>query len=264
MLQWSANINVMIKAVRLAGRSLARDFGEIENLQASQKNIGRFVHRSRKRAFEILVEDLTQSRVNYGMCDASHHYQEGEDPTRYWMVNELVGEKNFASAVPFWGVVIGLEHKKKVVASVIYSPILDDLFLAEKGKGAWLNDHRIRVRSQIKKAHLDLNCDYFASFAAYPQWLRKMAHISPYADRIISLGSSALGMAYVASGRGDGYFLCGGNQTGFEVGAHLLSEAGGTVGSYLDGGGLIHIASGFDNNANLLRIINQDNQDSDE
>ena len=144
-MQGSANLNVMIKAARSAGRSLVKDFREVENLQVSSKSAGDFVSRADIAAEKIVRDILSDSRPNYGWVGEESDPVEGKDPTRRWIVDPLDGTTNFLHGLPHWGVSIALEHKGEIVAGVIFDPAKDEMFVAEKGQGAWLNESRLRV-----------------------------------------------------------------------------------------------------------------------
>ncbi|MEM6913425.1 MAG: inositol monophosphatase family protein, partial [Pseudomonadota bacterium] len=135
----------MIKAARSAGRSLVRDFGEVEQLQVSVKGIGDFVSKADIKAEQIIKDMLREARPTYGWIGEESDAEDGEDPTRRWIVDPLDGTTNFLHGLPHWAVSIALEHKGKIVAGVIYDAAKDELFWAEKGEGAWLNESRLRV-----------------------------------------------------------------------------------------------------------------------
>ena len=141
----SANLNIMIKAARKAGRSLVKDFREVENLQVSMKGAGDFVSKADIAAEAILKEELLGARPTYGWLAEEGGVIEGEDPTRRWIVDPLDGTTNFLHGLPHWAISIALEHKGNIVAGVIYDAAKDEMFFAEKGEGAWMNDMRIRV-----------------------------------------------------------------------------------------------------------------------
>ena len=151
----SANLNTMIKAARRAGRSLVKDFREVENLQVSRKGAGDFVSRADTAAEEIIREILTEARPTYGWLGEESGGSDGEDPTRRWIVDPLDGTTNFLHGLPHWAVSIALEHKGKVISGVIFDAAKDELFYAEKGTGAWMNgprmnDERIRVSARSR------------------------------------------------------------------------------------------------------------------
>ena len=139
----SANMNVMIKAARAAGRSLSKDFREVENLQVSSKGAGDFVSRADIAAEAIIREMLMEARPNYGWLGEESDPVEGKDPTRRWIVDPLDGTTNFLHGLPHWAVSIALEHKGEVVAAVVYDPSKDEMFMAERGQGAFVNAQRL-------------------------------------------------------------------------------------------------------------------------
>ena len=143
-MQGSANLNVMIKAARKAGRSLTKDFREVENLQVSRKGAGDFVTKADLAAEKIIKEELMEARPTYGWLAEEGGAEEGTDPTRRWIVDPLDGTTNFLHGLPHWAVSIALEHKGQIVAGVIYDAAKDEMYVAEKGMGAWMNDQRLR------------------------------------------------------------------------------------------------------------------------
>ena len=144
-MQGSANLNLMLKAARKAGRSLAKDFREVENLQVGSKAPGDFVSRADLAAEKILREELRGARPTYGWMAEESPEEAGEDPTRRWIVDPLDGTTNFLHGMPHFAVSIALEHKGEIVAGVIHDPAKDETFFAEKGQGAWMNESRLRV-----------------------------------------------------------------------------------------------------------------------
>src|ERR1700710_1489497 len=141
----SALINVMVKAARRAGRSLKRDLGEVENLQVSLKGPANFVTMADRRAEEMLYADLTKARPGYGFIGEEGGTREGDDKTHTWIVDPLDGTTNFLNGIPQFAISIGLQREGMIIAGLIYNPANDDLYIAERGKGAFLNDQRLRV-----------------------------------------------------------------------------------------------------------------------
>ena len=176
----SANLNVMIKAARKAGRSLVKDFREVENLQVSSKGPGDFVSRADREAERIIKEELRGARPNYGWCGEETGTEDGEDPTRRWIVDPLDGTTNFLHGLPHWAVSIALEHKKEIVAAVIFDAAKDEMFTAEKGDGAFLNNSRLRVSGRR-----DMNSAIFATGVPFgakttlPATLKDLARLMP-------------------------------------------------------------------------------------
>ena len=180
MTQASANVNVMIKAARKAARSLLRDFGEVENLQVSAKGPGDFVSRADIKAEQLIRDELTEARPNYGWLGEESVEVKGEDPTRRWIVDPLDGTTNFLHGLPHWAISIGLEHKGEVVAGVVYDPIKDEMFVAEKGAGAWLNDRRLRVSGRRDMIEMIFATGIpFGGRPDLPGALREIAALTP-------------------------------------------------------------------------------------
>jgi myo-inositol-1(or 4)-monophosphatase len=236
MSQASANVNLMIKAARKAGRSLLRDFGEVEQLQVSVKGPGDFVSRADLRAEEIVQTDLTATRPNYGWLAEEGGGTPGADPTRRWIVDPLDGTTNFLHGIPHWAVSIALEHKGEIVAGVIYDPTKDELFVAEKGAGAYLNDRRLRVSGRREMIEMIFGTGIpFGGSPQLPGLLRELARLTPRTAGIRRLGSAALDLAYVAAGRLDGYWERRLNPWDIAAGLILVREAGGFVGAIDEG-----------------------------
>ncbi len=246
MSQASANLNVMINAARKAAKNLVRDFGEVENLQVSLKGAGDFVSKADIKAEEIIRLELTEARPNYGWVGEESDPVKGEDPTRRWIVDPLDGTANFLHATPHWAISIALEHKGEIVAAVIYDPIKDEMFTAEKGQGAWMNDRRMRVSARKDLAE----CVFGTSIPCtgrpnLPETLGVFARLGVRAAGLRSTGSSALNMAYVAAGRLDGMWDFNIKSWDIAAGILLVQEAGGfsvpltETGHMLDGGGVI-------------------------
>lgn len=228
MSQWSANINVMIKAARKAGRSLMRDFKEVENLQVSSKGPGDFVTRADLRAESILQEELYESRPNYGFFGEEGGEVKGEDPTRRWIVDPLDGTTNFLHGLPHWAVSIALEHKGEIVAAVVFNPSGEEMFVAEKGGGAWLNDTRIRAsgRKQLIQMLFSTGLPY-GGRSDLPETLQDLARILPACAGVRRWGAASLDLAYVASGRFDGFWERRLEPWDLAAGLLLVKEAGG-------------------------------------
>src|SRR6201996_1841003 len=157
-MQHSALINVMVKAARRAGRSLKRDLGEIEHLQVSLKGPANFVTMADRRAEEMLYEDLTKARPGYGFIGEEGGTREGADKSHCWIVDPLDGTTNFLHGIPQFAISIGLEREGVIVAGVIYNPATEELFTAERGKGAFLNDQRLRVAARRRLSDAVIAC----------------------------------------------------------------------------------------------------------
>ncbi|MEM9900525.1 MAG: inositol monophosphatase family protein [Pseudomonadota bacterium] len=229
-MQGSANLNVMVKAARKAGRSLVKDFREVEQLQVSSKGPGDFVSRADLAAEAILKQELLSARPNYGWLAEEGGEIEGNDPTRRWIVDPLDGTTNYLHGMPHWGVSIALEHKGEIVAGVVYDAPKDELFMAEKGQGAWLNESRLRVSG--RGAMLD--CVFatgipFAAKKTLPAMLHDLSGLMPQCAGVRRWGAAALDLAYVAAGRFDGFWERELHPWDVAAGMILVREAGGFV-----------------------------------
>ncbi|MBM7068676.1 inositol monophosphatase family protein [Actibacterium sp. 188UL27-1] len=226
----SANLNLMIKAARRAGRNLAKDFREVENLQVGRKGPGDFVSRADLASEKILKEDLRGTRPTYGWLAEEGGAEEGEDPTRRWIVDPLDGTTNYLHGMPHWAVSIALEHKSEVVAGVIFDPAKDELFFAEKGQGAWVNESRLRVSGRVDMMETVYATGMpFAGRPGLPQSLQEHARLLPQCAGVRRWGAAALDLAYVAAGRYDGFWERGLNAWDLAAGLVIIREAGGLV-----------------------------------
>lgn len=236
----SANLNVMMKTARRAGRALLKDFGEVENLQVSTKGPGDFVTRADRNAEEIIREALMEARPTYGFLGEEGAEIEGEDPTRRWIVDPLDGTTNFLHGMPHWAVSIALEHKGQIVAGVIYDPVKDELFYAEKGQGAWMNEKRLRVSGRTKM----IECCFatglpFAGRSDLPESLKDLGRLLPATAGVRRWGAAALDLAYVAAGRFDGFWERRLNAWDMAAGIVIVREAGGFVEPLKAGGDML-------------------------
>lgn len=252
----SANMNVMIKAARKAGRSLVKDFREVENLQVSVKGAGDFVSRADREAERIIKEDLRGARPTYGWLGEETGTEKGEDPTRRWIVDPLDGTTNFLHGLPHWAVSIALEHKGEIVAGVVFDPAKDELCWAEKGAGAWMNDQRLRVsgRSRMIEAIFGTGVPFGGS-KQLPAFLKDTARIAPVCAGIRRWGSASLDLAYVAAGRFDGYWERGIQPYDVAAGIVLVREAGGFVEGLREGESPVESGSIVAGNASLFATL---------
>ena len=261
-MQGSANLNVMIQAARKAGRSLVKDFREVENLQVSAKGPGDFVSKADLAAEKIVREVLVEARPNYGwLAEESGVETPGKDPTRRWIVDPLDGTTNFLHGMPHWSVSIALEHKGEIVAGVVFDPAKDEMFVAEKGAGAWLNESRLRVsgRTRMEDAVFATGVPFGAK-RTLPAMLHDLAQLMPQCAGLRRWGSAALDLAYVAAGRFDGFWEREMAPWDLAAGMILVREAGGFVeplragGDIFEDGSILAGAPGvFDRFAKTLR-----------
>lgn len=235
-MQGSANLNLMIKAARKAGRSLVKDFREVENLQVSSKGPGDFVTKADREAERILKDELMAGRPNYGWLGEETGETEGTDPTRRWIVDPLDGTTNFLHGLPHWAVSVALEHKGEIVAGVVFDAAKDELFYAEKGLGAFMNETRLRVSGRRSM----IECIFatgvpFGGRPTLPATLQDLARLMPVCAGVRRWGAAALDLAYVAAGRYDGFWERGLQPWDVAAGLLLVREAGGFVGPIREG-----------------------------
>lgn len=224
----SAILTVMERAARKAGRGLARDFGEVEKLQVSTKGPGDFVSDADRRAEERIYEVLHEARPTWGFLGEERGMVKGSDPQHRWIVDPLDGTTNFLHSLPHFSISIGLERDGEMVAGLIYNPISDDLFTAEKGKGAFLNDKRLRVAARRKL----VDCVVVNGFphmgrGDHALFLREAAHVMRKVSGMRRTGSAALDLAWVAAGRMDAYWEAHLSPWDMAAGLVLVREAGG-------------------------------------
>ncbi|PPB82541.1 myo-inositol-1(or 4)-monophosphatase [Albidovulum inexpectatum] len=249
----SANLNLMIKAARKAGRSLVKDFREVENLQVSVKGAGDFVSRADLAAERIIREELTRARPTYGWLGEESGETPGEDPTRRWIVDPLDGTTNFLHGLPHWAVSIALEHKGEIVAGVIFDPAKDEMFYAEKGAGAWMNESRIRVsgRRSLSDALLATGVP-FGTKRTLPATMRDLARLMPATAGVRRWGAASLDLAYVAAGRLDGYWERELSPWDMAAGLIIVREAGGMVDAVREGHKIFESGSVIAANADIF------------
>jgi myo-inositol-1(or 4)-monophosphatase len=229
-MQGTANLNIMMKAARKAGRSLVKDFREVENLQVSTKGPGDFVSKADIAAEQIIREELRTARPTYGWLAEESGEEAGEDPTRRWIVDPLDGTTNFLHGLPHWAISIALEHKGQVVAGVVYDPAKDEMFIAEKGQGAFMNDTRLRVSGRNKMIESLFSTGLpFGGRSDLPETLHELARLMPVCSGVRRFGAAALDLCYVAAGRYDGYWERRLNAWDIAAGLLIVKEAGGLV-----------------------------------
>ena len=226
----SATITVMIQAAYKAARGLVRDFGEVENLQVSKKGPADFVTAADIQAEKVLRRELNRARPGYAMLLEEGGAVAGETPEYRWIVDPLDGTLNFMHGLPHFCISIGLEHDGEIIAGVIYDPLRDELFHAEKGAGAYLNDRRMRVSSRsilmesvIATGMPWTGCDHHATYLA------QVALVMEQTAGIRRMGSAALDLAYVAAGRYEGFWELALKPWDIAAGLVILREAGGYI-----------------------------------
>lgn len=226
----SPTINIMIKAAEKAARSLRRDFGEVEQLQVSRKGPADFVTAADKRAEKIIFEELRAARPKYSFLMEESGQVKGEDPDHVWIIDPLDGTHNFMHGIPHWAISIALERKGEIISGLVYDPIKDEMFIAEKGMGAFLNNKRLRVSGRNNFEICSIAMGY-----AYPgdqvraRFLKEVDAVIRVAPMIRRGGSAALDLAYVGAGRLDGYWERNLKPWDAAAGALIVKEAGGFV-----------------------------------
>jgi len=215
MISISSNLNVMIKAVEKASKSVIRDFGEVEKLQVSNKGPRDFVTKTDKNVEKILIEELSKAKKNYSFISEEIGEINNKDKENIWILDPIDGTTNFLHGIPHFAICIALQSKKKIISGLIFDPIKDEMFFAEKDKGAFLNNHRLRVS---KKSLLN-DCLFSSNHEGV-----KFSNFN-----MRSTGCAALDLAYVASGRLDGFFHNKINLWDVAAGALMVEEAGGVV-----------------------------------
>jgi myo-inositol-1(or 4)-monophosphatase len=230
----SALLNIMVGAALKAGRSLSKDFGEVENLQVSRKGPADFVTNADRAAEKIIFQELQKARPTYGFLMEEGGEVAGTDGQHRWIVDPLDGTTNFLHGVPLFAVAIALERAKEIVASVIYNPAMDELYTAEKGGGAWLNDRkRLRVAGRSHLADCVISTGIKGSGRPNDALeLRQLQQIAPAAAGIRRTGSASTDLAWLSAGRFDGFWEADLSPWDVAPGWLLLREAGGTMSDF--------------------------------
>lgn len=233
----SAIINVMVQAAFKAGRSLARDFGEVQNLQVSLKGPGDYVSQADRRAEEIVHAELSKARPGYAFLMEERGVVEGDDDQHRWLVDPLDGTTNFLHGIPLFAVSIALERQGQLAAAVVFNPAMDELYTAERGGGAFMNDRRLRVASRSKLADTVIGTGIpHLGRGHHGNALIELRNVMGEVSGVRRMGAAALDLAYVAAGRLDGFWEHGLSPWDMGAGALLIREAGGFVTDH-DGGG---------------------------
>jgi myo-inositol-1(or 4)-monophosphatase len=231
----SALINVMVKAARRAGRSLKHDLNEIEHLQVSLKGPANFVSLADKRAEEMLYTDLAKARPGYGFIGEEGGAREGSDKSHTWIVDPLDGTTNFLHGIPQFAISIALQREDTIIAGVVYNPANDELYIAERGKGAFLNDQRLRVAGRRKLDECVIACAMpHIGRGDLDLSRREMTAIQSKVAGLRRFGAAALDLAFVAAGRFDGFWERNLQSWDIAAGQIMVREAGGIV-SGVDG-----------------------------
>jgi len=227
----SALMTVMTGAAIKAGRGLKRDFGEIGNLQVSMKGPGDFVSLADQRAEKIIFEELSRARPGYGFIMEEGGAIEGADKSHTWHVDPLDATTNFLHAIPIFAISIALEREGQIVAGVIYNPANDEMYVAEKGQGAFGDNRRLRVaaRRELSQALFGCGVPHLGKAAEHPRFKAELAAVMARVVNVRRLGCASLDLAYVAAGRFDAFWERGLHSWDIAAGVVLIREAGGFV-----------------------------------
>ncbi|SOC36958.1 myo-inositol-1(or 4)-monophosphatase [Rhizobium subbaraonis] len=232
----SALLNVMVQAAFKAGKSLSRDFGEVQNLQVSLKGPGDYVSQADRKAEKLIREELMKARPTYGFLGEEGEEIKGTDGAHRWIVDPLDGTTNFLHGIPCFASSIALERNGEIVAAVVLNPATDELYTAEKGGGAFLNDRRLRVAARKELSDSVIACGVpHLGRGNHGKFLIELRHVMGEVAGIRRMGAASLDLAYVAAGRFDGMWERGLAEWDIAAGILLIREAGGFV-SDLEGG----------------------------
>ena len=226
----SANINVIINACRKAAKTLIRDFGEVEKLQVSVKGPGDYVTMTDKKVEKILIEELQKARPNYSIL-SEEIGEIKKDEEFKWVIDPIDGTANFLHGIPHFGISVALEKNKEIICGIVFDPIKDEIFSAEKGNGSYLNNHRMRVSARKRLE----DCILFTGGPKRSSTNKELAfdEYKKFSSKslipIRKMGSASLDMAYVAAGRCDGFWQRGLSYWDYAAGILLVKEAGGFV-----------------------------------
>ncbi|HEY5047358.1 MAG TPA: inositol monophosphatase family protein [Rhizomicrobium sp.] len=232
----SPALNVMTTAARKAGRKLTRDFGEVENLQISFKGPADFVTAADRRTERMLIEELSKARPGYNFLVEEQGVIEGPDKSHRFIIDPLDGTTNFLHGIPHFSISIALEREGLLVSAVIYNPVTDEMYTAERGHGAYLNDKRLRVatRKHLKESLFATGIPFLGK-EGHEDFLKELSTVMGSSAGVRRFGSAALDLAYVAAGRYDGFWERGLQAWDIAAGILIVREAGGMV-SDLGGG----------------------------
>ncbi|UTP39413.1 inositol monophosphatase [Phenylobacterium sp. LH3H17] len=232
----TALLKVMTDAARKAARGLNRDFGELSELQVARKAPADFVSAADLKAEQTIFEVLQHARPGYGFLGEERGLIEGTDKTHTWIVDPLDGTTNFLHAIPHFAINIALQRDGAIVAAVTYNPVTNELFWAEKGKGCFVNDKRLRVAQRTRLDESVLGCGIpFLGHGQHAKFLKELHQMSQRVAGVRRFGAAALDLAYVAAGRLDGFWERDLKPWDMAAGMLLITEAGGKVTS-ADGG----------------------------
>lgn len=253
-------LNTLYTACTRAARSLVRDFGEVEHLQVSRKGPGDFVSKADLKAEQTIIDVLQKANPTYSLLVEEAGAFVGREPDYRWIVDPLDGTTNFINAIPHFAISIGLEHKGLIIAGMVYDPIKDEMFYAEKGKGAFLNEKRLRIsaKDSFDDAVIGVTFPRHDDKGEF-NFYQTLKRIEAKTAAIRRMGSSVLDLCYVAAGRYEGYWSQALSPWDMAAGSLIVQEAGGTVTDLKGGTGFMenkHLLAGSEKmHQKLLKLI---------
>ena len=235
----SALLNVMVQAATKAGRTLSRDFGEVENLQVSVKGPGDFVSAADRKAESTLMTELERARPGWGFITEETGTVIGKDGSHRWIIDPLDGTTNFLHGIPIFAISLALERDREIIAGVIFNPVANELFVAERGQGAYLNDRRIRVaqRSKLNESVIATGIPHYGR-GGHEEFVVELPHLMKHVSGVRRCGAAAIDLAWLAAGRFDGFWERKLHPWDMAASIIMIEEAGGIV-SDIDGGNAI-------------------------
>ena len=228
MISISSNLNIMIKAVEKASKSLIRDFGEFEKLQVSKKGPHDFVTKTDKNVEKILIEELSKTKKNYSFLSEEIGEINNKDKDNIWIIDPIDGTLNFMNGIPYFAISIALTQKDKLISGVVYDPVHNDFYWAEDGVGAYLNDQRLRVTNKVNldKSIIALGIPFLGR-GNHKEHIKSQEAVMSKVAGLRRFGAASLDLAYVAAGRVDGFWEYGLSPWDVAAGIILVKEAGG-------------------------------------
>ncbi|MEQ1647122.1 MAG: inositol monophosphatase family protein [Hyphomicrobiaceae bacterium] len=254
-------MTVMMGAARKAGRSLTRDFGEVEQLQVSIKGPANFVSAADHRSEDIVFQELSKARPGYGFLMEERGSVEGADKTHRWIVDPLDGTTNFLHGMPLFAVAIGLEREGQIIAGLVYSPVMEEMFMAEKGKGAFYTDKTGRDRRLRVSARKSLDDCLMTTGIPHrgrghhDRFHREAGHMMKSVAGLRRTGSACLDLAWTAAGRFDGYWEHNLGAWDIAAGAIIVREAGGIVTDFDGGANMLDVGEVCAGNQTVQRMM---------
>nr|WP_316655660.1 inositol monophosphatase family protein [uncultured Gellertiella sp.] len=252
----SALLNVMVQAAVKAGKSLSRDFGEVQNLQVSLKGPADFVANATRKAEKVIGEELMKARPTYGYLGAQGDEVKGTDGAHRWIVDALDGSSNFLHGIPYFAVSVALERNGEIVAGVVYNPAMDELYTSERGGGAFLNDRRLRVAGRKALSDCVIGCGLpHLGLGSHGKFLVELRHVMGEVAGVRSFGAATLDLAAVAAGRIDGFWETTLEARDIAAGLLLIREAGGYTSDFNGGTDMLDTGTVIAGNEHIHKAL---------